>query len=143
MFPVFPSLAIHFALVNTRDTFYVSLENWFNSKTVVSFCYSHYLFWRQCWIISGEIQFQSLQVAPILIGELCLIILPRLFAKRCLLLFSCTQNFLFKCMGVLLNKISHKDFVHGHLNIMFNSVKHSSQVEREVRNKSFPLSFTI
>lgn len=41
------------------------------------------------------------------------------------------KNFLFKCMGVVLNKISNKDFVHTHLNIMFSSVKHSSQVERE------------
>lgn len=63
--------------------------------------------------------------------------------KHCLLLFSCSQNFLFKCIGVVLNKISNKDFVHTHLNIMFSSVKHSSQVEREVSNISLPLSFTI
>ncbi|KAJ7383167.1 Mroh1p [Desmophyllum pertusum] len=41
------------------------------------------------------------------------------------------KNFLFKCMGVVLNKVTNKDFVQMNLNIMFSSVKHSSQVERE------------
>lgn len=41
------------------------------------------------------------------------------------------KNFLFKCLGVALNKVKNKDFVQKHLNIMFSSVKHSSQVERE------------
>lgn len=49
------------------------------------------------------------------------------------LFFSRMQNFLFKCMGVVLNKVTNKDFVQMNLNIMFSSVKHSSQVEREVR----------
>ena len=53
------------------------------------------------------------------------------------LFFSRPQNFLFKSLGVVLNKVGNKDFVQNHLNIMFNSVKHSSQLEREVRLMSF------
>lgn len=41
------------------------------------------------------------------------------------------KNFLFKSLGVVLNKVGNKDFVQNHLNIMFSSVKHSSQLERE------------
>lgn len=51
--------------------------------------------------------------------------------------FSRPQNFLFKSLGVVLNKVGNKDFVQNHLNIMFSSVKHSSQLEREVRLMSF------
>ncbi|KAK2550462.1 Maestro heat-like repeat-containing protein family member 1 [Acropora cervicornis] len=41
------------------------------------------------------------------------------------------KNFLFKCIGVVLNKVKNKDFVQNQLNIVFSSVKHGSQVERE------------
>lgn len=41
------------------------------------------------------------------------------------------KNFLFKCIGVVLSKVNNKDFVQSHLNVMFSSVKHTSQLERE------------
>lgn len=41
------------------------------------------------------------------------------------------KNFLFKCLGVVLNKVKNQGFVQNHLNIMFSNVKHASQVERE------------
>ena len=43
------------------------------------------------------------------------------------------KGFLYKCMGVILRKSSHKQFVQKHLDTMFATVKHTSQVEREVR----------
>ena len=42
------------------------------------------------------------------------------------------KGFLYKCMGVILRKSSHKQFVQKHLDTMFATVKHTSQVEREV-----------
>ena len=42
------------------------------------------------------------------------------------------KGFLYKCLGVILRKSSHKEFVKKHLDTMFATVKHSSQVEREV-----------
>ena len=47
--------------------------------------------------------------------------------------YPCLQNFLFKCLGVVLNKVKNQGFVQNHLNIMFSNVKHASQVEREVK----------
>lgn len=47
--------------------------------------------------------------------------------------FSEEKSFLYKCMGVLMRKSSHKQFVQKHLDMLFSTVKHSSQVEREVR----------
>ena len=46
--------------------------------------------------------------------------------------FSEDKGFLYKCMGVILRKSTHKQFVQKHLDTMFATVKHSSQVEREV-----------
>ena len=59
------------------------------------------------------------------------------FCFFCFGFLSRVQNFLYKCLGVVLNKVGNKDFVQKHLNIMFSSVKHSSQLEREVRSRSF------
>jgi hypothetical protein len=42
------------------------------------------------------------------------------------------KSFLYKCMGVLMRKSTHKQFVQKHLDMLFSTVKHSSQVEREV-----------
>ena len=42
------------------------------------------------------------------------------------------KGFLFKCLGVIMRKSSHKQFVQSHLDMMFSTVKHASQVEREV-----------
>ena len=47
------------------------------------------------------------------------------------LLFYC-QNFLYKCLGVILRKSTKKDLVTKHLDIIFSSVKHTDQTEREV-----------
>ena len=46
--------------------------------------------------------------------------------------FSEDKGFLYKCLGVVLRKSTHKQFVQKHLDTMFATVKHSSQVEREV-----------
>ena len=42
------------------------------------------------------------------------------------------QGFLFKCMGVVMRKAAQRQFVQKLLDTMFSTVKHSSQVEREV-----------
>ena len=42
------------------------------------------------------------------------------------------KSFLYKCIGVMMRKSSHKQFVQKHLDMLFSTVKHSSQVEREV-----------
>lgn len=42
------------------------------------------------------------------------------------------KSFLYKCMGVMMRKSTHKQFVQKHLDMMFFTVKHSHQVEREV-----------
>lgn len=47
--------------------------------------------------------------------------------------YSEEKGFLFKCLGVILRKSSHKQFVQSHLDMMFSTVKHASQIEREVR----------
>ena len=46
--------------------------------------------------------------------------------------FSEDKGFLYKCLGVILRKSTHKQFVQKHLDTMFATIKHSSQVEREV-----------
>ena len=35
-------------------------------------------------------------------------------------------------MGIVLHKATNKGFIQGQLNVMFSTVKHSSQIEREV-----------
>lgn len=42
------------------------------------------------------------------------------------------KSFLYKCIGVLMRKSTHKQFVQKHLDMLFSTVKHSSQAEREV-----------
>ena len=42
------------------------------------------------------------------------------------------KGFLYKCLGVLMRKSTHKQFVQTHLDTMFATIKHTSQVEREV-----------
>ena len=42
------------------------------------------------------------------------------------------QGFGYKCLGVVMRKATHKKFVQDHLKLMFSSVKHYSQIEREV-----------
>ena len=49
------------------------------------------------------------------------------------------KGFLYKCLGVILRKSSHKEFVKKHLDTMFATVKHTSQVEREVNNTQIML----
>ena len=57
----------------------------------------------------------------------------RLWMWLLLLLLLCMfQNFLYKCLGVILRKSTKKDLVTKHLDIIFSSVKHTDQVEREV-----------
>eukprot|EP00731_Ephydatia_muelleri_P026389 Em0018g489a len=41
------------------------------------------------------------------------------------------KGFLYKCMGVILRKATHKQFVQNHLDMMFATIRHSSQVERD------------
>ncbi|XP_064639982.1 maestro heat-like repeat-containing protein family member 1 isoform X2 [Lineus longissimus] len=41
------------------------------------------------------------------------------------------KNFLYKCLGVVMRKSTKKDFVSKTLDLVFSTVKHSSQVERE------------
>ncbi|XP_065915103.1 maestro heat-like repeat-containing protein family member 1 [Dysidea avara] len=41
------------------------------------------------------------------------------------------KGFGYKCLGVVMRKSSHKKFVQDHLKLMFSSVKHYSQIERE------------
>eukprot|EP00058_Branchiostoma_floridae_P019456 XP_002604946.1 hypothetical protein BRAFLDRAFT_77203 [Branchiostoma floridae] len=41
------------------------------------------------------------------------------------------KNFLYKCLGVIMRSCSNKQFVQQHLDLLFSTVKHTSQVERE------------
>ena len=41
------------------------------------------------------------------------------------------QGFLYKCIGVVLRKTNTTDFVREHLNLLFATVDHTSQIERE------------
>ena len=41
------------------------------------------------------------------------------------------KNFLYKCLGVVLRKIGTTDFIREHLNLIFSTVDHNNQVERE------------
>uniref|UniRef100_A0A2C9LP59 MROH2B-like HEAT-repeats domain-containing protein n=2 Tax=Biomphalaria TaxID=6525 RepID=A0A2C9LP59_BIOGL len=41
------------------------------------------------------------------------------------------RNFAFKCLGIIMRKSSKKDFVEKHLELIFNTVKHVDQIERE------------
>ena len=45
------------------------------------------------------------------------------------------QNFLFKCIGIVLRKSTNKNLIQGLLNAMFGAVKHANNVEREVGMK--------
>ena len=42
------------------------------------------------------------------------------------------QNFVYKCMGVIMRKSTKKEFVAKQLDLVFNTVKHTSHLEREV-----------
>lgn len=42
------------------------------------------------------------------------------------------QSFAYKCLGMVMLKSSHKEFVQDHLSVIFSSVNHASQEEREV-----------
>ena len=44
------------------------------------------------------------------------------------------KGFLYKCLGVLMRKSTHKQFVQTNLDNIFSTIKHTSQVEREVSN---------
>ena len=44
------------------------------------------------------------------------------------------QNFLYKFLGAVVRKSNTKDFVNKHITTILNTVKHSSQLEREVSN---------
>ena len=63
----------------------------------------------------------------------------------CVWCYECTtvgaQGFLYKCLGVLMRKSHHKQFVNSHLEMMFATIRHSSQAEREVHLPS-SLSFS-
>ncbi|XP_047135268.1 maestro heat-like repeat-containing protein family member 1 isoform X1 [Hydra vulgaris] len=41
------------------------------------------------------------------------------------------KNFLYKCLGVILRKIGTTEFIREHLNIIFSTVDHNNQIERE------------
>ncbi|XP_019641769.1 PREDICTED: maestro heat-like repeat-containing protein family member 1 isoform X1 [Branchiostoma belcheri] len=41
------------------------------------------------------------------------------------------KNFLYKCLGVIMRSCSNKQFVQQHLDLLFSTVRHTSQVERE------------
>ncbi|ESO87809.1 hypothetical protein LOTGIDRAFT_234834 [Lottia gigantea] len=41
------------------------------------------------------------------------------------------KNFLYKCLGIIMRKSTKKEFVTKHLDLVFNSVKHTDQTERE------------
>ncbi|XP_069113199.1 maestro heat-like repeat-containing protein family member 1 isoform X7 [Argopecten irradians] len=41
------------------------------------------------------------------------------------------KNFLYKCLGVVMRKSNKKDFVNKHLDLIFSTIKHSDQTERE------------
>lgn len=41
------------------------------------------------------------------------------------------KGFLYKCLGVVMRKATHKQFVQLQLEMMFNTIKHTSQAERE------------
>lgn len=41
------------------------------------------------------------------------------------------KNFLFKCLGVIMRKLTRKQVIQNCLDLMFDSVKHTSQIERE------------
>ncbi len=47
------------------------------------------------------------------------------------------KSFLYKCMGVMMRKSNHKQFVQKHLDVLFSTVKHTIQVEREVCVSAF------
>jgi hypothetical protein len=47
--------------------------------------------------------------------------------------FYSIQNFLYKCLGIVLRISSKKDFVSKHLDRIFTTAKHTNQLEREVR----------
>ena len=42
------------------------------------------------------------------------------------------KNFTFKALGVVMRKSAKKDFVSKHLDLIFSSVKHGVDIEREV-----------
>ncbi|XP_072169220.1 maestro heat-like repeat-containing protein family member 1 [Diadema setosum] len=41
------------------------------------------------------------------------------------------KNFIYKCLGIMMRKVTNKQFIQKHLDILFSTIKHSSQVERE------------
>ncbi|XP_059158762.1 maestro heat-like repeat-containing protein family member 1 isoform X2 [Physella acuta] len=41
------------------------------------------------------------------------------------------RNFAFKCLGIIMRKSTKKDFVNKHLDLIFSTIKHLDQVERE------------
>ena len=41
------------------------------------------------------------------------------------------QGFLYKCIGVVLRKTNTTDFVREHLNLLFTTVDHTNEIERE------------
>ncbi|XP_034336261.2 maestro heat-like repeat-containing protein family member 1 isoform X2 [Magallana gigas] len=41
------------------------------------------------------------------------------------------KNFLYKCIGIIMRKSTKKDFINKHLDLIFSTVKHTDQVERE------------
>ncbi|XP_071092263.1 maestro heat-like repeat-containing protein family member 1 [Haliotis cracherodii] len=41
------------------------------------------------------------------------------------------KNFLYKCLGIIMRKSTKKDFVAKHLDLLFSTVKHTEQVEKE------------
>ncbi|KAH9515723.1 Maestro heat-like repeat-containing protein member 1 [Bulinus truncatus] len=42
------------------------------------------------------------------------------------------RNFAFKCLGIIMRKSTKKEFVEKHLELIFNTVKHQDQIEREL-----------
>ncbi|XP_066933993.1 maestro heat-like repeat-containing protein family member 1 [Clytia hemisphaerica] len=61
------------------------------------------------------------------------LLIGREIGQQLPLYFNCPaeKNFLYKCLGVILRKIGTTDFIREHLNLIFSTVDHNNQVERE------------
>ena len=51
---------------------------------------------------------------------------------NCINVITFWQGFLYKCLGVVMRKTTHKQFVQTNLDMMFTTIRHTNQFEREV-----------
>lgn len=52
--------------------------------------------------------------------------------NACAHVYNIMQGFLFKCLGVIMRKVTQRQFIQKILDSVFSTIKHSNQVEREV-----------